>query len=137
MTSIREISFHRTRNSILLERVSGVSIMCCCHAGVSSFSFSCLRGRGRRGVRGDSVALLSVVNSGNKGAAKRKLHRNKISSFPLPPPCYRCLVTYFSITLLTWIPYRIASHYESIFFPQRFPKASPYKTSSINVSTST
>lgn len=86
MTSIREISFHRTRNSILLERVSGVSIMCCCRAGVSSFSFSCLRGRGRGGVRGDSVALLSVVNSGNKGAAKRKLHRNKISSFPLPPP---------------------------------------------------
>lgn len=86
MTSIREISFHRTRNSILLERVSGVSIMCCCRAGVSSFSFSCLRGRGRRGERGDSVALLSVVNSGNKGAAKRKLHRNKISSSLSPSP---------------------------------------------------
>lgn len=105
MTSIREISFHRTRNSILL--VSGVSIMCCCRAGVSSFSFSCLRGRGRGGVRGDSVALLSVVNSGNKGAAKRKLHRNKISSFLLPPRATGVLLPIFRLHCL--LGYRIGS----------------------------
>lgn len=56
----------------------------------------------RGGERGDSVALLSVVNiAGTKELAKRKLHRNKISCSLPSPPCYRCLVTYFSITLLT------------------------------------
>lgn len=40
--------------------------------------FLAYEGRGEGG--GEILLLFSIVNCGNKGAAKRKLHRNKISS---------------------------------------------------------
>lgn len=57
-----------------------MSIICWlpCKYQVSHFLAYAGEGRGR-----EILLLFSIVNRGNKGAAKRKLHRNKISSSTL------------------------------------------------------
>lgn len=121
---IRNI-FHKRNSTLLEDRVSGCRLYVGCRASIKFLIF--LLTREREGEGRFCCSSLSLT-----GGTKVRRNENYIETkfqarlspslslslgLALPPPLsrYRCLVTYFSITLLTQIPYRIASHYESIF----------------------
>lgn len=113
---IRNI-FHKRNSTLLEDRVSGCRLYVGCRASIKFLIF--LLTREREGEGRFCCSSLSLTGGTkvrrNENYIETKFQARLSLSLSLPLSRYRCLVTYFSITLLTQIPYRIASHYESIF----------------------
>lgn len=113
---IRNI-FHKRNSTLLEDRVSGCRLYVDCRASIKFLIF--LLTREREGEGRFCCSSLSLTGGTkvrrNENYIETKFQARLSLSLSLPLSRYRCLVTYFSITLLTQIPYRIASHYESIF----------------------
>lgn len=113
---IRNI-FHKRNSTLLEDRVSGCRLYVGCRASIKFLIFLLTRERGGEGrFCCSSLSLTGGTKvRRNENYIETKFQARLSLSLSLPLSRYRCLVTYFSITLLTQIPYRIASHYESIF----------------------